>query len=161
MLLGALGAILFMNGNKLFLKIMDNKIVQFLCWGVIILLAINKFHVASLINQEIVCVVALALIIGQIKVKNRVVNLEKNIFDYLGKISYGIYVTHPLIIFFLSFLFVKIEIYTPLNYFLVYVSVIGLTIFIADISYRYFEKYFMKLKKKFVVVESSPTRNTE
>ena len=161
MLIGAVGAILYKENNTLFLKLVNNKITQSIGWFIIFLVAINKFHIASIIDNEIICVVALVLIIGQITIKNRIINLENNVFDFLGKISYGIYVIHPILIFLLARPLNAIQGNGLLKYLTVYFCILGITIIVAYISYNYFEKYFMNLKKKFVVVDSSPTRNSD
>ena len=161
MIMGALGALYYRQNNKLFLKITDHKISQILCWLLILLATINKFHLASVIDNEIISVVAIFLIIGQINVKNRIVNLETSICDYLGKISYGIYVIHPLVIFIFSKILNRVHIQLPYKYFIVYIVILTTTIILAHLSYNYFEKYFMTLKKKYVVIESSATRGLE
>lgn len=78
------------------------------------------------------------------------INLEKKVLNFLGKISYGIYVFHWLIILFTFKLiaFLKIENNLIINL-VVYIGTIGLTILIAYLSYNYFEKFFLKLKVKF------------
>ena len=159
MMIGAIGAILFKKENKLFLKITDNRISQYICWLIILLVAINKFHFASIIDNEIICIVALVLIIGQINIKNRIVNLEINVLDYLGKISYGIYVIHPLLIFLFSQFLNKVNLKAPYKYLFVYTVILATTILISHVSYSYFEKYFLKLKGKFVVVGSAATKH--
>lgn len=158
MLIGAAGAIWYKEKNLVFLKLINNQITQSISWLIIFLVAINKFHLASVIDNEIICLVALCLIIGQVEIKNRILNLENNVCDFLGKISYGIYVIHPILIFFLAKPLNSIPVNGFLKYVIVYSSVLMITIFCAYISYTYFERYFMNLKKKFVVVESSPTR---
>ncbi len=158
MMIGALGAILLKKDNEFFLKLVDNKLTQSFCWGIIILVAINKFHFISVIDNEIISVVGLFLIIGQIRKRNRIINLENNLFDFLGKISYGIYVIHPLFIFFFSKFLSEIAVNVYWRYFIVYFSILSTTIFISYISFQYFEKIFLKLKKNFVVVNSTPTK---
>ena len=158
MMIGALGAILYRNNNKLFIKLTDNKIAQVICWCLMLLIAVNKFHFFSIIDNEIISVVAIILIIGQINIKNRIINLETSVFDYLGKISYGIYVIHPILIFLFSKFLFQLNIPSLYKYFAVYFIILGATILTAHLSYTWFEKYFMGLKKKFVVVKSSPTR---
>jgi peptidoglycan/LPS O-acetylase OafA/YrhL len=160
MMVGALGAILYKRDNQLFFKIVDNRVVQTGAWIAVLLMIINKFHIASIIDNEIVSIIALVLIIGQIRIKNRIVNLEKSVFDFLGKISYGIYVIHPLLILFMSKIFLMINIPVPYKYFVVYTAVLAVTILFSYLSYTYFEKYFLTLKTKFIVVKSSAT-NTE
>jgi peptidoglycan/LPS O-acetylase OafA/YrhL len=159
MMIGALGAILYKQNNKLFLRLTDNKLVQAVCWIIIFLVAINKFHFASVIDNEIISVVALAIIIGQVRVRNRIINLEVNIMDFLGKISYGIYVIHPILIYFIGKFLGSLNIESPYKYIIVYFTVLGATILVAYLSYTYFEKYFLNFKKKFVVVNSSATKN--
>lgn len=158
MIIGALAAILYKQHNRLFLKSFDNKISQIIAWAIIILVAINKFHIASILDHEIISVVTVIIITGQINIKNRIINLEMWFFDFLGKISYGIYVYHPLLIFLLSKVINRISIRRDYKYALVYLSVIGITILLAYISYEYFEKYFLKLKDRFAVVQSSGTK---
>ncbi|HQW84441.1 MAG TPA: acyltransferase [Ferruginibacter sp.] len=158
MMIGGLGAIFYSNNNKLFLFISNNKITQVICWMVIFLLIINIYHLASVIDHEIISLVTICIIIGQVKIKNRIINLDTKVLDFLGKISYGIYVIHPLVIFFMAHLLNRVNIPDPTKYVVVYISIISFTIFLSWLSYTYFEKYFMNLKKKFEVVKSSANR---
>lgn len=158
MMIGALGAILYRQRNEFFLRMFDNKATQIICWIVMALLMSNKFHIASVIDNEIVSVVSLALIVGQIQVKNRIVNLEIPMFNFLGKISYGIYVIHPLAIFYLSKVFVQLNSPMISSRIFVFSTVLGVTIALAHISYKYVENYFLELKVRFMVVKSSNSR---
>jgi peptidoglycan/LPS O-acetylase OafA/YrhL len=75
---------------------------------------------------------------------NRVVN-------YLGKISYGLYCFHGLVLTFVVYFTDKLEFMNiPVTaYLLVPLASLGLTILMAHLSYRYFETPFLNLKKKF------------
>lgn len=160
MLIGSLGAILYYNKHELFLGIFTSRITQSIAWLVVVLLVLNIFHIASIIDHEIVSVVTVALIVGQITVKNRLVNLDIKPCDFLGKISYGIYVIHPLIIFFSAKLLKQVEMPAVLKYGFVYCFVITATIFVSWLSYTYFEKWFLTLKSKYTVVESANARTS-
>ena len=82
-------------------------------------------------------------------------------YTYLGKISYGIYVIHPLLIF------IGNRILGPMlsrsewtqnhggGFAIIFISVTGLTILIAGLSYKYFEMPFLRMKDKFSVVKST------
>jgi peptidoglycan/LPS O-acetylase OafA/YrhL len=158
MLIGSLGAIYYFNQQPSFMKIFTSKITQACAWLIVVLLVLNIFHIASVIDHELVSVVTVMLVIGQITIKNRLVNLDLKICDFLGKISYGMYVIHPLIIFFSGKLFKPLQLPTVIKYIAVYSFVIGLTILLAWLSYEYFEKRFLKMKMKFTTVASSNVR---
>jgi len=155
LIIGALGAVLYRQCNPMFMRVTDNKVSQFICWGIMFLVAINRFHIATVIDNEIISVVALCLIIGQINIKNRLINLESPVFNFLGQISYGIYVIHPLLIFLLSKCSIIMHVQPLYRYYLVYFCVLGSIIAISYLSFTYFEKYFLTLKGKFTVVRSS------
>lgn len=143
MAIGALGAVLYREENKLFFRIINTKPTQWWCWVILFFVALNKFHIASVVDNEIISVVGLFLIVGQIKIENRIINLENMVMNYFGKISYGVYVWHPLIIFLLS------KVLYGSNYFVVYGSVLITTIIFASLSYYFYESYFLSLKKRF------------
>lgn len=154
MLMGCLAAILYKRKNALLIKIGQNKLTQIVCWTIILLSAVNKFHIGSIIDNEIISGITVFLIIGQIGERNRIINLENKVCDFLGKISYGIYVIHPLLIFYFSKILYSIPGDSVYKYALIYLVVVGGTIFIAYLSYEYFEKYFLRLKRKYTVVKS-------
>lgn len=155
MLIGAIGAVLYYNRNKLFIHLVDNKLSQSICWSIIFLVAINKWHTISLLDNEIISIVTVFLIVGQIQKSNRIVNLNVSPFDFLGKISYGIYVIHPLVIFYLTRIihFTKDE--SIYNYFIVYFLVFLFTFLFAYLSYHLFESRFLRLKNKYMVIPSA------
>lgn len=152
MSVGVVTAILYYYKQKVFMFITTHKIAQIFSWLCVILLAINKFHIASVINHEIISIVAVCLIMGQIT-RSSIINLENKIFDFIGKISYGIYVIHMVLILYLSHLFGKLSDNT-FNYVLVYFTVIVSTIFISWLSYEFYEKKFLKMKEKYSTVKS-------
>lgn len=159
MMIGGVGAFYFKKNNLLFMKIVDNKISQSIAFSILLLVGLNSFHINSIIDTWLLSLVALTLIVGQINVKNRIVNLDTTIFNFLGKISYGVYVYHPLIIFYLSFLLKDVALTSFSKYIVVYASVFGVTILISYISFEYFEKWFRIEKDKYAIVKSSGSRN--
>lgn len=158
MLIGSLGAIFYFNGKAAFMQLFTAKLTQAICWLVIVLIILNKFHIASVIDHEIISVVTVAIILGQITVKNRLINLDNKVCDFLGKISYGMYIIHPLVIFFAARLFKGLEWADLPKYIFIYAFVVGVTIILSWCSYEYIEKWFLKLKGKFAAVKSSNTR---
>lgn len=76
-------------------------------------------------------------------------SLEFEPFVYLGKISYGIYMFHPIAIV-VSLRLLNKVFWT--NDFSVYLCSIAITIFISSVSYKFFESYFLNKKIKYVHV---------
>ena len=159
MLVGALGAVLFVKNNSLFMKICTHKISQLVTWGIIIVIALNQFHIASVVDNEFVSMLTVVLILGQATKGNRLINLQTRVLDFLGKISYGIYIYHPLIIWGVSFIFTNILITGFLKYLAVYSIIVTATIITAYLSYSYFEKRFLKLKLNYTIINSTEEEN--
>jgi peptidoglycan/LPS O-acetylase OafA/YrhL len=158
MLIGVVGAILYYHKHRRFLSLATHKVTQIIAWTSIFLIAINKFHIFSVIDQELISVVALFLIMGQITKTNSLINLENKTCDFIGKISYGIYVIHPILIFYFARLLGHFPDTIP-SYLLLYFLIIFSTIFLAYLSYEFYEKKFLKAKRKYTIVKSSNTRN--
>jgi peptidoglycan/LPS O-acetylase OafA/YrhL len=158
MLIGAIGAILYFQNNKWFIKSSDNIMTQTFSWGVILLAAINKFHFMSFLDNEFISVVTVFIIIGQIRKTNRLINLDVFVLNFIGKISYGIYVIHPLILFYLSKVMILTN-NTVFNYILVYFVCISTTIVLAWVSYQFFERKFLLLKENYSTIKSFQTQH--
>lgn len=77
-----------------------------------------------------------------------VFTIKNTFLLYLGKISYGIYMFHAIVMQLVGLLYLKIKIdldYYP-KFFLFLFLVIAITILVSAISYKYFETYFIKKK---------------
>jgi peptidoglycan/LPS O-acetylase OafA/YrhL len=154
-MVGAIGAIVFFQQKMEIVNLLSNKFVQLISWILFILMGLNVIQIPAVIGQEIIAAASLSMILGQVTINNRLINLETKIFDFVGKISYGIYVIHPLIILILSGLYKNLNIYVGLRYLLVYSSVIAFTLLFSWIIYTYFEMPFLRLKKKHAIIQSS------
>ncbi len=153
--MGGVGAYLLIQQNNLFLKIVQHKVLEVSAWLIILLIAINRFHIFSIIDHEIVTIATLVIIINQVNNSRRLISLENKVFDYLGKISYGLYIYNPLIIFLVSLLLKNyLSPYYSVNIILIYSITILVVIGVSHLSYFYFEKRFLTIKDKFAVVKS-------
>ena len=79
------------------------------------------------------------------------INLESRILRYLGKISYGLYMYHPICIVFV--LTIALFFRQTSDWVLYPLSLLTV-ILVAGLSYKYFESYFLKFKRKFTIVAS-------
>lgn len=93
------------------------------------------------------------LFIHSIGFNNFGISIKNKMLNYMGSISYGIYMLHVLALNATVFLFLKIDMLKNLNNFgtilLIHTLTFTITIIMAHFSYVYFEKIFLKLKNKF------------
>ena len=90
-----------------------------------------------------------------------IINLENRILNYLGKISYGLYLYHWVVVVFIINILKKTTLNTnSIAYNLIlYGLCIGSTIATGHICYIFFELKFLSLKHKFSVIISGDMVN--
>jgi peptidoglycan/LPS O-acetylase OafA/YrhL len=124
-----------LNNNFIFIPI---TIITLLMWG---------FNVVFVhFNDEVFAILFALLILGAIG--SETIKIDTNISKFLGKISYGIYMYHWLIII-LVMKFLPFQENTSFYNLKLYFLVFGLTIFVSWFSFVFFEKKFLKLKIKY------------
>lgn len=159
MAIGGIGAWILYYQKDSVLTLMVNQICETGAWIILFFVAINRFHLFSIIDHEIIAGVTVILILNQCGEKKPLINLENSFFDFIGKISFGMYVYHPIVIFMLTFLSWKdLPDLFVLRMGLVYTSIIMLTITVSYLSHRYLEKPALILKEKFTVIQSSNSK---
>ncbi|GEC79210.1 acyltransferase family protein [Flavobacterium aquatile] len=157
--IGALGAYLYFNKSSKLKYWFTKKTVEICAWILLLIVAINKFHITSLIDHELIAMGTLVLIINQINNPKRLISLEYKLFDYLGKISFGLYVYNPLIIYLMAFVINPMGIKNDLvKKAVIYILVVGAIIIVSHISYHYFEKRFLKIKYKYTTIKSAASQ---
>lgn len=155
MLIGAAGAILYKKNFKRPMKLIDNKAMQLVALLTGALYAMNIIHFGAVMDHLLISLVTIIIIIGQINIANRIINLDIPVFRYLGKISFGIYIYHQLFIFLFTKLYKDVLYDGFPKYFLMFFSVFAATIIASHFSYKYFESWFVKRKNKYSVIHSS------
>jgi len=162
MAIGACGAVFFFREDKKFLRFSFSLVTQIVLWLVLALCALDWFRGVPLINDEIIALVTLFLILNVAGNPKTIIPLDNWYINYLGKISFGIYMYHPLIIYLVAKWagsFTR-TLETDFQYIVIYLLVMFLTIVIAGLSYRFFETPFLRFKDKFTLVKSSGTENS-
>lgn len=78
--------------------------------------------------------------------------LENKVISYLGKISYGLYVYHWLVSYYIIYLINSK--FGEVNYFIYLLGSMLGTVLVASFSYEILEKRFLKFKSKFTLIKS-------
>lgn len=152
MAIGALGAYYLYQKNEQILRILKHPVVYVLAFAVApaqLYLAPEQFQDAYFLLNAVSFLIIILNVSTSSK-SNRW--LENRVFNYLGKISYGIYMYHMMIIaMVLSLLKGWTDPMQPTLWWnvLIYATVLVLTFAVAGFSYAYFESFFLNLKKKF------------
>lgn len=157
--MGGIGAYLLYSKSRI-LTVLKSKICEALAWFVLVLMILEKFHIYSIIDHEIIAFFTIVIIINQVDNPKRLLSLENAVFDYLGKISFGLYVYNPLVIYLMSFVFLELPFEsTIVRTVMVYLLVIPTIVLVSHVSYFYFEKRFLKFKNIYSTIQSASSRN--
>lgn len=154
MAIGGLGAWVYKNRLQFVLQLIKSKLIQLIVAFIILLVFINMLKIPYTLSHMVVAMVTVLTIYYAHLFNKPYINLRNRQIDYLGKISFGIYVFHPLAIAFTGLLINGLAVSAIIKIPIFIVVVILFTIFLASLSYRYFEKYFLNLKFKYAVVKS-------
>lgn len=156
--IGAIGAYFFYEKNK-YISIVNNKWVDLSSWVILTLFFTDYLRIFSIINHEIISTLSLVIIFNQINNAKPLISLENKFFDYLGKISFGLYVYNGIVVEYIN----KFMLFTHLekNYYFVFIFIILsvlTTILISHLSYNYLEKRFLKLKYNYTTVHTANSK---
>ena len=126
-------------------------------WGMLGLLIAYFFGYTKTPVVEQILVLPLGVLFAWLIVNigandQKAFSFQHSILDRLGKISYGIYMYHMIVVYFTSFLFTKIALHETslLLHWVAYFTVVSTgTFVIAYLSYEYFEKRLLKMGHRF------------
>ncbi len=155
MAIGAIGAYLYWS-KSILLRFIYHPFLHILAWCSIPLLIFYTPHWAQDANHLIYSLSFIIIILNVSTNKNSFLKLENSVLNYFGKISYGIYMYHFMLIPIVLFLLKKINIdinSTEGNFYLYSLSFLS-TFMVSIISYIFFEKKFLNYKNKFSVIPS-------
>jgi peptidoglycan/LPS O-acetylase OafA/YrhL len=153
--IGGLAAVVLHRRLKL-LALLVNRPVFYVALVTSVTL-IGRGFALPLLRDEFYAVL-FALLILNFAANDRIGwSLEFEPFHYLGKISYGLYMFHPIAIF------ATLHLFGPLGWThnsFVYPTCVLATIGLAAVSYRFFESPFLRLKDRFANVLSGEGART-
>lgn len=153
MAMGGIGALAVFENWKI-VKNIHIPLLQMICWLILIISLYRPLHIFSIIDGEIYAVIFLILIINVSTNSKTIIRLENPLMNWLGKLSYGMYVYHT---FSITIVFNSLKSHIALNItglLIIFLSVIFLTLIFSQLSYLYIEEYFLKIKRRFSVIIS-------
>jgi len=129
-------------------RLLENKTVRQFLFFTPFIMWYSGVHFSNFTDE--IYTVLFGVILYCFAVYDSTINLEYRWLNFLGKISYGIYVYHWLVILmmFKCLSYFEIENNILINL-IIYLGTIGVTFLMAYLSYNYFEKFFLKIKVKF------------
>ena len=154
MAIGGIFALIVYENTKFVIKIREFlflKSVQWICFLLTLYLIGIGFRLSEY-HYEFYALFFGILIVNFASNSNRIFSMENTVFNYFGKISYGLYMYHPIVIVLIIKIFLFFEIED--NLILLYLLVFTFTILLSSLSYKYFESIFINKKKKYTEVVS-------
>jgi peptidoglycan/LPS O-acetylase OafA/YrhL len=157
MVIGGTAAYLLLQNRQFFVSLTRNNIFRLtICACMIACLS----QAWSQLHEQIGCDIVYALLLLTLTLNGQKLPefLEKPL-TYFGKISYGIYMLHPLVIGLVvkALSMTKIPVSNTFFGVLMCLSIITLTLLVSSASYELFERRFLNIKRKYTVIESSAT----
>lgn len=149
MAIGAFFGILLFEKHRL-LKYFQNTILFYLTIILVLFLLVKRIDLPYF-HFEFFSVLFGIIILNFASNDKIKISLENKFLNYLGNISYGLYMFHSIGII------LALSICVSLNFtsnWLIYPLSLTLTILIAAFSYEYFESFFLKFKNKFSIIIS-------
>ncbi|MEO6903359.1 MAG: acyltransferase [Bacteroidia bacterium] len=155
MAIGGLGAYFLFFNKTTFFQWASNRYILIAC---VVSIPLLIYFTPEVIQDGIHIIYSFIflIIIINIITSKRYNFLDNRIFNYLGNISYGIYMYHLMIIPIVLVIYKNYNKITNdvLENLIIYTSVFILTVLVSSLSYYGYEKPFIKLKKKFTKVNS-------
>jgi peptidoglycan/LPS O-acetylase OafA/YrhL len=150
MALGAMAAYIAFYDKKNLLRILFHPVMQLCTLGILAGL-IGFGYQFPYLHFEIYAVLFTIAVINLAFNPKTILKLENPVFNYFGKISYGIYMYH----FIGLTITVRIlQHFSFINNFAVYALGFIVTISLSALSYHFFESYFLNIKKRFAFFDS-------
>ena len=148
MSIGALVALYLKEEKKRVISLLCNPISQILSIFILVSPLILDINIYGNLEIELYAIASIIWIVNTVINEKSFISVRSGILRYFGKISYGIYVYHLIIIYIISMC--KLNLHIILTYSLIILCV---TV-IATISFEFLEKSFIKFKKNYITINS-------
>ena len=160
MAIGGFFALLIYDNSNIYCRLKEflfQKKVQWITLMILIGLFFKGYYF-DYFHNEIYSILFGVLICNFAANEERIFSLENRLFNFLGKISYGLYMFHSVV----SVIIIKLlQNKNEINNYYLYPLVIMMTILVSILSYEFFEKRFINKKMKFSKIISGDNTMNE
>lgn len=154
MALGGLFAFVYYKNINILLTIIYNKFAQ----GFALVVGFGGwllgFHLPYF-NDEFYAFLFAIIIMNTATNPQKLLSFNYSITNYLGKISYGIFVYHWIVIYLIMDWIMPLKGNSTLYNTLLYTGSGTATVLVSHLSFFYFEQWFLKFKDRFAIVKSN------
>jgi peptidoglycan/LPS O-acetylase OafA/YrhL len=151
MAIGALFAIWFRADNARLLRWAQSPFVHLAYAALVVLLIANRLAPLSLALNPITAVITAMFIVAQIAGRKKLLDLENPVLGYVGRISFGIYVYHMLVITLAVRIVGDRHVPGPA----IIIGIAAASIALASLSYRVLEAPFLRLKDRLAHIKTT------
>jgi peptidoglycan/LPS O-acetylase OafA/YrhL len=153
--IGALGAYYFHKNDHVIKRIAND--VSFVFSILVLILALLYNFQVPHFNSSFYAFLFITIILNLVYNKRLLKVLEFKPFTYLGKISYGLYMYHQIMIVLCINILLKFDFVNTIT---LYILSIISTVIVAGLSYEFLEKPFLKMKYKWSIFNTSTNPKT-
>ena len=149
--IGCMFSLLYFKGGLFRIRALLSKLVQYLALVTVlgsILVGTYIFHTIELIDYRLYALLFGIIVLNAAINPNTIFKLENRWLNFLGKISYGIYIYHVVCIGLAIYVATNLTTRPVYRNILIYLLTVSFTVLISWLSYRYFESFFLKLKSR-------------
>lgn len=151
--IGGLAAWLMWTGiNENLKKVLFHPLLQILVWVSLIGIMFEFVHTSSFFEHQLISAFSAILILNVASNPKPLLSLEGKTWSFLGDISFGLYVWHPLLLMNLGPLIFTTDL--PVHYKVILFILTGIasSILVSYLSLRFLERPFLKFKHKFALI---------
>jgi peptidoglycan/LPS O-acetylase OafA/YrhL len=160
MIIGGMGAWLIFTKKEAIIKLLYHPAVQLVSYAIFLVLLLNVIRLPyfEFIKNELTSFVVAVILVNISTNPSSLLKLENRYLDFLGKISYGMYIYHSIIAVICLKVFMLFSPSSDVGYAAWSIGLLLLTVLltvaVSHLSYRFIEQRILKLKRKYSSIET-------